>query len=87
MGCSFCFDGRGFALFLSGSRVGVRIGKVLPLTPTVKIDQRLHAAPFCYFAREPIEVYRLIRMSVRINAWMDTARAVYLCQEVVAASC
>ena len=37
----------------------LRLAKVLPLAPAVKVDERLHAAPFHHFAREPFEVHRL----------------------------
>ena len=38
----------------------LRLTEVFPFAPAIKVDERLHAAPFHHFAREPFKVDRLI---------------------------
>lgn len=64
--CCFGFDGGQLlaVVFTVGSCGGGCTGKVSPFAPTVKVNQGLHAAPFCHFAREPVKVHGLVGMSI-----------------------
>ena len=39
----------------------LRLAKVLPFAPTIKVNERLHATPFHHFARQPLKVHGLNR--------------------------
>ena len=39
----------------------LRVTELFPFAPAIKVDERLHAAPFHHFAREPFKVDRLRR--------------------------
>ena len=39
----------------------LRLAEVLPFPPAIKVNERLHAAPFHHFARQPLKVHRLNR--------------------------
>lgn len=46
-------------LCFSGSVFIGLLREILPLAPTVKVDERLHATPLHHLAFEPYEVHRL----------------------------